>query len=124
MKYLLWRLTQRCTSCGQKLKSKQTMIERLKEINNKGNRLAKQLEHMPQVQSCKKCHRIIFEGEPGFVQSLLLIDIDLGTYPRRVQTVQHRLQPRRSALTTASADRQTGHRSSQKVSPTSTASRV
>ena len=119
----LWRLfTGRCTSCGQKLRSKQTMIERLKEINNKGSRLAKQLERMPQVQSCKKCHRIIFEGELGFVQSLLLIDMDLGTCPK-VQTVQHRLQPRRSALPTASADKQIGHRRSQKVSPPITTNR-
>ncbi len=101
----LWRLlTGRCTSCGQKLKSKQTMIERLEEINNKGSRLAKRLGRMPQVQSCKNCHRIVFEGEPGFVQSYLLIDMDLGICPKK-QTAQHRLQHRRSLLSAASPNK-------------------
>jgi hypothetical protein len=75
MKYLWRLLTGRCTSCGQKLKSKQPIMERVSKINNKAEFLAASLGRKPQVQSCKKCHRIIFEGDPGFVQSLLLIDM-------------------------------------------------
>ena len=83
MKHILRRLTQRCTFCGQKLKSKQTQIERLEEINNKAGLLAKRLGRMPQVQSCKNCHRIVFEGEPGFVQNYLLVDMDLGELQKK-----------------------------------------
>lgn len=83
MKYLWRRLTRRCTFCGQKLNSKQTVAERLAEINNRSNRLIKRLGHQPQVQGCKKCQRIVFEGERGFVQSLLLIDMELGRCPHR-----------------------------------------
>ena len=73
----LWRLlTGRCTSCGQKLKSKQTVTERVSEINNKAGLLATSFGRRPQVQSCEKCDRIVFEGEQGFVQSLLLIDLE------------------------------------------------
>jgi hypothetical protein len=97
----LRRLTRRCTSCGQKLRPKQTTIERLEEINNKGNQLAKRLGRLPQVHSCENCHRIVFEGESGFVQSYLLIDMDLGKYPKK-QTAQHRLSHRRSSLSAAS----------------------
>jgi hypothetical protein len=89
MKYILRRLTQRCTSCGQKLESKQKQRERLEEINNKGSRLARRLGRMPQVQSCKNCHRIVFEGEPGFVGSYLLVDMDLGERQKK-QTAQNR----------------------------------
>ena len=119
----LWRLlTGRCTSCGQKLKSKQTGTERVSEINNKADLLAASFGRRPQVRSCEKCHRIVFEEELGFVQSLLLIDMDLDIYPKK-QTVQHRLQSRRSAVPTASADKQIGHRRSQKVSPPITTNR-
>jgi hypothetical protein len=83
MRYIWRKLTKRCIFCGQKLKSKQTTAKRLVEINNKGNRLIERFGHTPQVQSCKKCHRIVFEGEPGFVQSLLLIDMELGISPKK-----------------------------------------
>ena len=51
------------------------MIERLSEINDKAAHLTTLLGRKPQTQSCKKCHRMVFEGELGFVQSLLLIDM-------------------------------------------------
>ena len=97
MKHLLKRLNRRCTSCGQKLKSKHTKIERLEEINNRGSLLAKRLGRTPQVQSCKNCHRIVFEGEAGFVQSYLLVDMDLGKRQKK-QTAQNR----RSSLSVVS----------------------
>ncbi|MCK4753426.1 MAG: hypothetical protein KAS75_08260 [Planctomycetes bacterium] len=75
MKYLWWRLTQRCTLCGQKPNRKQTTEERLLEVNKRSSRLAKQLGHMPQTSNCEKCHMIVFEGEAGFVQSYLLADM-------------------------------------------------
>jgi hypothetical protein len=87
MRYLWRRLTKRCISCGQKLNSKQTAAERLAEINNKSIRLTEQLGKPPQVQNCKKCNRIIFEGEQGFVQSLLLIDMVIGRRPKKKITI-------------------------------------
>jgi len=75
MKYLYRRLTGRCISCGQKLESNQTVAERVAEINKRSSRLANSLGRWPQVQSCMRCHKIVFEGEEGFVQSLLLIDM-------------------------------------------------
>jgi len=73
MKYL-WHFTGRCKSCGQKLKSEQTIEERLQEINNIASHLAVKLGRQPQTQTCKECYKVVFEGEPGFTQSLLLID--------------------------------------------------
>lgn len=75
MKYLLRRLAGQCTSCGQKLKSEQTMTKRMSEINSKADVLTTSFGRKPQVQSCNKCHRIIFEGDKGFVQSVLLTDM-------------------------------------------------
>lgn len=76
MKYL-WRwLTGQCTACGQKLECKETVGKRMAEINKRSSQLANSLGRWPQVQSCKRCHKIVFEGEAGFVQSLLLIDIE------------------------------------------------
>jgi len=75
MKYLCRFLTWRCTSCGQKLKLKQTTAERLIELNDRAERLAASLERKPQTQSCTKCHKVVFETEPGFVQTYLLIDM-------------------------------------------------
>jgi hypothetical protein len=73
----LWRwLTKRCASCGQRLDSEKAIREQVSEINDRASRLAKSLGRWPQVQSCKRCHKIVFEGESGFVQSLLLIDIE------------------------------------------------
>jgi hypothetical protein len=82
MKHLCRRLTGRCPSCGQKLNSKKTTTARIVEINNKGTRLASRLGRMPQTQTCKKCNRIVFEGQPGFVQNYLLIDMGLGIRPK------------------------------------------
>ena len=76
MKYLWRLLNARCTLCGQKLESSQTVAERVTEINRRNARVAKSLGRYPQAQSCKKCHRIVFESEPGFVRSILLIDMD------------------------------------------------
>lgn len=77
MKYLWRRLTGRCTWCGQKFKPKQKRgRERISEINDKAVGLAASLGRWPQVQSCEKCHRIVFEGQSGFVQSLLLINME------------------------------------------------
>jgi len=76
MKYLWRRLTGRCISCGKKLKSKQTEEEAVLEINNNAARLTKSLRRWPQTQNCKKCHRLVLEGQLGFVQSLLLIDME------------------------------------------------
>lgn len=82
MKHLCRRLTGRCPSCGQKLNSKKTTTARIVEINNKGTRLASRLGRMPQTQTCKKCNRIVFEGQPGFIQNYLLIDMGLGIRPK------------------------------------------
>ncbi len=82
MKHLCRRLAGRCISCGQKLNSKQTTTARIVEINNKGSRLASRLGRMPQAQTCKKCNRIVFEGQPGFVQNYLLIDMGLSVRPK------------------------------------------
>lgn len=80
----LWRLLkQRCTCCGQKLNPKQTPAERLAKINDKGRRLTRQLGRAPQIQSCRKCHRILFEGQTGFEQNYLLIDMGLAMRPKK-----------------------------------------
>ncbi len=83
MKHYWRRLTGRCTSCGQKLNSKKTLSTRIEEINNKGTRLASKLGRTPQARSCKKCNRIVFEGDPGFDPSYLLIDMGLGIYSKK-----------------------------------------
>ncbi|UCC22134.1 MAG: hypothetical protein JSW23_10085 [Planctomycetota bacterium] len=83
MKYFWRRITGRCTSCGQKLNTKKTLTTRIVEINDKSSRLASQLGRTPQTQSCKTCHRIIFEGQPGFVHRYLLIDMGLSIYPKK-----------------------------------------
>jgi hypothetical protein len=92
MKYLWRRLMGRCTSCGQKLKSNQTTTERISEINDRADHQAKSLGRCPQVQSCKKCHKLVFEGEAGFVQSLLLVDM-VDIYPRTLQPFTARPAP-------------------------------
>ena len=76
MKYL-WRcLTQRCTSCGQKLKSKQTITERIAKLNTKSTRLTKRLGRKPQTQNCRQCQKMLFEGESGFMQNCLLLEME------------------------------------------------
>jgi len=73
----LWRkLMRQCTNCGQKTKPIQVPQKRVAELNKRSGRLAKSLGRWPQVQICKKCGRMVMEGEPGFVLSLLLIDFD------------------------------------------------
>ena len=81
MKYLWRQVTGRCTFCGQKLNSNQTTTERISEINDRADHRAKSLGRCPQVQSCKKCHKLVFEGDAGFVPSLLLVDM-VDIYPR------------------------------------------
>jgi len=76
MNYIWRRLTGRCVSCGQKLNSKQIISDRMSEINQRAARLTKTLGRRPQVQTCRKCQQIVFESEPGFVQSYLLIDLE------------------------------------------------
>jgi len=39
------------------------------------NRLTAELGRRPLAQTCPRCHQIVFEGEPGFVQRYLLVDI-------------------------------------------------
>ena len=73
----IWRkLMRQCPCCGQKLKLEQALDERADELNRRSCRLAKSLGRWPQVQSCPECGKMILEGEPGFVPSLLLIDFD------------------------------------------------
>jgi hypothetical protein len=45
------------------------------EINIRANRLADELGRMPLAQNCSRCNSIVFEGEAGFVQRYLLVDI-------------------------------------------------
>lgn len=80
MKHLWRHVTGRCTFCGQKLISNQTTTERISAINDRADHQAKLLGRCPQVQSCQECEKIVFEGETGFVRSLLLIDM-LDIYP-------------------------------------------
>jgi hypothetical protein len=89
MKYLLRWLRGQCTFCGQKPDSKQPVTERMSEINERADVLAASLGRPPQVQSCPKCERIVFEGEPGFVQSLLLFDMELGRCPKKQVAIYH-----------------------------------
>lgn len=73
----LWRqLGGRCIQCGQKLRSDRTVPDRLSQINNKADRLAKSLGRRPQVQTCSRCEQLVLEGETGFVESYLLIDME------------------------------------------------
>jgi len=73
MKYFWRRLTGRCTCCGQKLDSEQTIQKRLSEINKRAVKLAKTLGRWPEIQTCPKCDKMILEGQAGFGESLLLI---------------------------------------------------
>jgi len=76
MWYLLRRLMGCCVRCGQKNNQAQTTAERVAELNKRSGRLAKSLGRWPQVQCCKGCGRLVFEGETGYIPSFLLIDID------------------------------------------------
>lgn len=72
----MWRrLRGRCTSCGQGLNGRQSAVQRVSEINDRVDYLTLELGREPLAQSCPKCHQIVFEGERGFVQRYLLVDI-------------------------------------------------
>jgi hypothetical protein len=75
MRYVWRRLTGRCTKCGQRLNGHQATSERVLEINSRATHLVEALGRSPFAQNCSKCSRIVFEGEPGFVQRYLLVDI-------------------------------------------------
>jgi hypothetical protein len=75
MKYLWRRLTDRCIHCGQKISSERTTKERLAQINYRADRMAASLGRWPQSQPCKHCQKIVLEGQSGFVQRFLLIDM-------------------------------------------------
>ena len=72
----VWRvLTKRCTCCGQRLNGHRDSSEVTSEINSRVDRLAEDLGRSPRAQNCNKCNRLVFEGEPGFAQRYLLVDI-------------------------------------------------
>ena len=75
MKYV-WRILMgRCTCCGQPLNGHRPSREVLAEINDRASRMADELGRSPRAQNCHKCNHLVFEGEPGFVQRYLLVDI-------------------------------------------------
>ena len=72
----VWRmLTGRCTCCGKKLNGHRDCNEEIIEINSRFDRLAVELGRYPQAQNCHKCNHLVFEGEPGFIQRYLLVDV-------------------------------------------------
>ncbi len=75
MKLLYRKLNNRCVRCGQKLNSSHPTMVQVSRINERFSNLTKTLGRAPMVQNCGGCQRIIFEGESGFVQRCLLIDI-------------------------------------------------
>jgi hypothetical protein len=75
MMHVWRRLTGCCPRCGQRLNGHQAASERVLEINNRATRLTEALGRSPFAQNCNKCSRIVFEGESGFVQRYLLVDI-------------------------------------------------
>lgn len=75
MVYIWRRLRGRCTSCGQAINTRKSPSERVLQINDRANRLTAELGRRPLTQTCPRCHQIVFEGEPGFVQRYLLVDI-------------------------------------------------
>ncbi len=75
MKLLSWTLNNRCVQCGQELNSSHPTIVQVSKINKRFSNLTKTLSRAPMAQNCGRCQQIIFEGESGFVQRGLLIDI-------------------------------------------------
>ncbi len=75
MRYVWRRLTGRCTRCGQPINGHRPASEVVSGVNDRANRLAKEFGRSPRAQNCRKCNRLVFEGEPGFVQRYLLVDI-------------------------------------------------
>lgn len=74
-----WRgLVQRqCPNCGQRQLTELTMVQRIAQRNLRQRRLAELFGRKPRTQSCRKCGRLVFEGEAGFEwDPLLLIDWD------------------------------------------------
>jgi hypothetical protein len=75
MKYIWRKLTGRCTICGQWLNGHQTAGERVIDLNTRATRIAETLGRPPCAQNCRECEHIVFEGEHGFIQRYLLVDI-------------------------------------------------
>jgi hypothetical protein len=75
MRYVWRKLTGRCTKCGQWLNGHQTAGQRVVDLNNRAGRIAEELGRPPQAQNCVKCNHIVFEGEQGFINRGLLVDI-------------------------------------------------
>jgi len=75
MVYMWRRLRRRCTLCGQMLNSGENPSQRVSQINDRASRRTEELGRRPLAQSCPRCHQIVFEGEPGFVERYLLVDI-------------------------------------------------
>lgn len=75
----LWRgLVQRqCPNCSQKLLPKLTMVQEIASRNLRQRTLAELFGRPPRRQNCRKCGRIVFEGERGYQwDPLLLMDWD------------------------------------------------
>lgn len=68
-------MTGRCPQCGQRPNGYHDNNDRIEEINTRVTQLAEELGRSPLAQNCHKCNRIVFEGEPGFIQRYLLVDI-------------------------------------------------
>ena len=75
MELLYRKLTNHCVQCGQKLNSSHPTMVQVSRINERVSNLTKTLGRAPMVQNCNRCQRIIFEGESGFAQRGLLVDI-------------------------------------------------
>jgi hypothetical protein len=75
MRYVLRALTGRCTRCGQPLNGHRDASIVINEINSRVHHLVKELGRNPRAQNCHRCNRLVFEGEPGYVQRYLLVDI-------------------------------------------------
>ena len=75
MIYIWRKLTGRCTKCGQWLNGHQTASQRVIDLNARANCITEMLGRPPSAQNCDKCGHIVFEGEQGFVQRYLLVDI-------------------------------------------------
>ena len=75
----LWRgLVQRqCPNCNQKLLPKLTMVQQIARRNLRQRRLVELFGRTPRRQTCRKCGRVVFEGETGYQwDPLLLMDWD------------------------------------------------
>jgi hypothetical protein len=75
MKYIWRKLRGRCTKCGQWLNGHQTASQRVVDLNTRASRITETLGRPPRAQNCGTCNHLVFEGEQGFVQRCLLVDI-------------------------------------------------